>query len=133
MLERMQRGRHADLVDVELGRLVRMPVNDRRDLRDHLAGTERHEHMMAGLRQVGGETARIHALIKNRVRDPVEQRDIAGFDLPDLEFHRRHLRAHSPPSARRRRHHPVCRPRQPRRAGTLQHDSATRGDQDAQT
>ena len=70
-------------------------MNDRRDLRHHLAGTQRHQHMMAGLRQIGGETARIDRLIEDRVRNPVEQRDIAGFDLPDLEFHRRH-----PPRAR---------------------------------
>jgi len=69
-----------------------MPMNDRGDLRDHLAGKQRHEHMMARLRQVGGETAGINGLIEHRVRHPVEQRDIAGFDLPDLEFHRRHLR-----------------------------------------
>ena len=40
----LQRGCDPDLVDVELGRLVRMPVNDRGDLRNHLAGVEAHEH-----------------------------------------------------------------------------------------
>jgi hypothetical protein len=65
-----------------------MPMNDRRDLRHHLAGKQRHEHMMPRLRQVGGETVWVDGLIEDRLRDPVEQRDIAGFDVPDLEFHR---------------------------------------------
>jgi hypothetical protein len=94
-----------------------MPVNDRGDLRDHLAGVEAHEHVVAGLRQIGGEARRVDRLVKNSFRHPIEDGLVAGFDSSDLKLHRRHLHAitkgidpcrsssistRSPPSARRR-------------------------------
>ena len=86
----LQRGRHADFVDIELGRLVRMPVNDRGHLGDHFAVVKSDQHVMPGLRQIGDETIRIDRLVEYVRGDAIEQRFVAGFDLSELEVWRRH-------------------------------------------
>jgi hypothetical protein len=75
---------------------------------------EAHEHVVAGLCQVGGEAPRVDRLVKNSFRHPIEDGLVAGFDPSDLKLHRRHLHV---PSLRLRCRQPTLAPR--RRRGVL--------------
>src|SRR3982074_2142086 len=115
----LQRGRPPDLVDIEFGRLVRMPVNDRGNLGDHLAGAQRHEQVVAGLCQVGGGAPRVDRLVKNSFRNPIEDGLLAGSDLSDLKLHPRRLRACLSLRLRWPRHRAAVSPRRRRGADVL--------------
>jgi hypothetical protein len=65
-------------------------VNDRGDLGDQFAAMQRHQHMMAGLRQIGGETIRVDRLVKHALGDALEQRRVAEPHLPDFKLRRCH-------------------------------------------
>jgi hypothetical protein len=73
-----------------------MAVNDRCDLRHHLAGVQRDQHVMARLRQIGDEAGAIDRLVEDLRRDAIEQRFVAGSDLPDLDADPLHARSSSP-------------------------------------
>ena len=70
-------------------------MDDRGALADDLVIDDRDEQMMTGFGQIGGEPGRIDLLVEDVVGDPVEQRFVAGLNLPDLDLHRRSC-LHSP-------------------------------------
>ena len=82
-------GGDADLVDIELGRLVGMAMHDRRGLADHHAAVDRHEHVVARLAEVGGKPGRVDRLVEHVVGDAHKQCRIAGRQPPDFDFRHR--------------------------------------------
>ena len=93
----MERRRDANLVDVELGRLVGMPVDYRRHLPDHFATTERDDHEVPGLGEIGEKAPEIDRLVEHVVGDPVEVGGVAATDTLDLDFPRRAIQCRASP------------------------------------
>jgi hypothetical protein len=81
--------RDTDLVDVKLRRLVRMPVDHRRALAHHDAVGDRHEHEMAGCRQISDEPVAIDRLVKDIVGYVIEERRVSGCQPFDRDIHNR--------------------------------------------
>jgi hypothetical protein len=70
-----------------------MPVDDRRHLRDHFALVQGDEHVMTGLRQIGGETTGVDRRVEHVHGDAVEQGFVARFDVADFKLWRWHWRS----------------------------------------
>jgi hypothetical protein len=81
--------RHAQLVDVELGRPeVGMTMHHRRKLADHHAVGESTDEVMAGRREIGRKASAIDRMIEHALGHVFEQRNVGVPEPPDLNGHR---------------------------------------------
>ena len=72
-------------------------MDDSRTLRDDFAVFQRHDHVMARLRQIGGEPLAVDRFVEDPLDDPLEQRFVPRFHLPEFHLHFRHV-PHRPPA-----------------------------------
>ena len=74
----------ADLVDVQLGDLVGMAMDDRRALADDKVAGDRDDQVMTWLREKGGEPVSANRPVEDPRRDPVEQGSVGRSDAADV-------------------------------------------------
>jgi hypothetical protein len=56
-------------------------------LADHLSGVERHDHVVARFRQIGGQAARMDRLIEDIRSDMVEKGCVFRTNAFELQLH----------------------------------------------